>query len=204
MSKKYSQIDNINIESKERNEFEDDNFTFEDPINLDLFHLFLENAGNFSKQKKDLRRLQLQIAYTILYFFQLQIHQIRYLTEKDLEIAVNKGQLHLLDPKTKQKHIYLLSIKIVNQLKIFTPQWKIIFERYKYKYLFGKEKPITDKNLIKVVNQDLRNICINNNIRIKITSDHFRYSGSKDLPTIIYFYEDNSDNNIVNLISQST
>nr|UXN44523.1 hypothetical protein [Navicula tsukamotoi] len=223
MLKKYSQV--IDVQNKKCNKFgfkdaskvledkisfqkvnykpilkDHSNFIPKNSIDENLFQLFLKNAGRFSKQKKDLRELQLRIAYMILYNCQLRINQIRYLTQENLETAVSKGHLTLIDPNTKQKQIYILSTKIINQFKILAPKWRIIFEKYQYKYLFGKEKPMTDKNLIKIVNQNLENTCINYNIAVKITSDYFRYSESKHLPTIIYIFENDILEKIAELI----
>lgn len=46
--------------------------------------------------------------------------------------------------------------------------------KYKYKYLFGKDKPIEEKFLINTINRDLKHICQINNIPYNIKSHSFR------------------------------
>ena len=50
----------------------------------------------------------------------------------------------------------------------------IIFQKYGYKYLFGKYEPIHQKSLLKIITIDLRNICKVSNIpyNIKLYSIH--------------------------------
>lgn len=63
--------------------------TLIDPINMNLFPLFLTNAGNQAQRMKDLRRAQLRIDDTILYHCGLRINEIRHLTQQDIETAIN-------------------------------------------------------------------------------------------------------------------
>ena len=49
-----------------------------------------------------------------------------------------------------------------------------MFEKYQYKYLFGKQKPMIDKNLIKMVNKDLKSTCKKFRILFNIKSHSFR------------------------------
>ena len=58
--------------------------------------------------------------------------------------------------KTKQAHIHVLSKKAVQDLRNLSTEFSIVFDKYNYQYLFGKVKPMTNKNLIKVINRDLK------------------------------------------------
>ncbi len=39
-----------------------------DPVDNDLFPIFIANAGNVFQRRKDLKRAQIRIVYTILYY----------------------------------------------------------------------------------------------------------------------------------------
>jgi len=145
-----------------------------DPVDSNLLAIFLTNAGNSYQRKKNLVRAQLRITYTILYHCGLRINEIRHLDEKDLQIAIEAAQFNLVHHKTKKAHIHLLCKKAVQDLQNLKFEFLIIFEKYQYKYLFGKNKPMTDKNLIKMVNKDLKFTCTKFNIPFNIKSHSFR------------------------------
>lgn len=145
-----------------------------DPINEKLLPIFLINAGSYCKRKKDLTRAQLRITYTILYHCGLRVGEIRHLTKKDLETAIKAAQFNLVHHKTKKAHIHVLSEKAVEDLRNLTCEFLTIFGKYQYKYLFGKDHPMTDKTLIKLVNKDLKTTCTKFNIPFNIKSHSFR------------------------------
>ena len=58
----------------------------------------------------------------------------------------------------KQSHIHILSKQAVKDFKNLEMNFKIVFDKYKYKYLFKKNKLIDQKNLIKIINAYLKNI----------------------------------------------
>lgn len=47
------------------------------PINSNIFLIFICNSGNSYTYQKDLKRAQLRIAYTVLYYVGLRINEIR-------------------------------------------------------------------------------------------------------------------------------
>ena len=145
-----------------------------DPIDTDLFPLFLLNAGNSVQRRRDLKRAQLRITYTILYHCGLRINEIRHLNQKDLETAIAASQFNLVHHKTKQAHIHVLSKKAVQDLQSLNLEFLVVFEQNKFQYLFGKERPITGKNLIRMVNKDLKVTCDKFKIPFNIKSHSFR------------------------------
>ena len=76
--------------------------------------------------------------------------------------------------KTKKTNIHVLSKKAIRDLKNLKVEFTIVFDKYKYKFLFGKHKPIIEKSLIRIVNQDLQKTCEKNNIPFNIKSHSFR------------------------------
>ena len=60
----------------------------------------------------------------------------------------------------------------MQELKKLINQLNVIF--VKYKYLFGKDKPIHEKYLIKMINKDLKHTCQINQIQYDIKSHSFR------------------------------
>ena len=145
-----------------------------DPIDNNLFPIFLNNAGQAHQRKQDLIRSQLRITYTILYYCGLRINEIRHLTQQDLQTAIEASQFNLIHHKTKEAHIHVLPRQAVKQFRELNKEFFIIFDKYQYNYLFGKSKPMTDKNLIKMVNKDLANTFLKYNVPFNIKSHSFR------------------------------
>jgi len=147
------------------------NIPLRDPINRDLFPLFLANAGSKAVRQKDLKQSQLRLAYTLLYFTGLRINEIRKITEKQILDAISSAQFNAIHYKNRQAHSHVLSKTAIKSLKQLTLERTIIFQKYRYKYLFGKYDPIHQKSLIRLINVDLRNTC---NIPYNIKSHSFR------------------------------
>jgi integrase/recombinase XerD len=145
-----------------------------DPIDVNLFPVFLLNAGSSHKRQKDLRTAQLRITYTILYHTGLRINEIRHLTLEDIYKARDAAQFSVVHHKTKKAHIHVLSRQAIQDLQNIKTELEIVFEKYQFNCLFGKEKPITDKNLIKLVNRDLKETCKQFNIPFNVKSHSFR------------------------------
>lgn len=145
-----------------------------DPVDNNLLPIFLTNAENSFQRKKDLIRAQLRITYIILYHCGLRINEIRHLNQKDLQTAIDAAQFNLVHHKTKEAHIHVLSKKAVQDLQDLKLEFLVVFEKHQYKYLFGKSRAMTDKNLIKMVNKDLKDTCTKFNIPFNIKSHSFR------------------------------
>jgi len=145
-----------------------------DPINANLFPIFMGNAGNSYTYQKDLKRAQLRISYTVLYYVGLRINEIRQLTEKKLLDAIAASQFSVIHHKTRQPYIHVLSKTGVKALKNLKTEFTIVFQRYKYEFLFGKKKPIHEKTLIQVMNRDLKHTCEVCNLPYNIKSHSFR------------------------------
>ena len=145
-----------------------------DPLNGDLFPIFFTNAGSQAIRQKDLRRCQLRIAFTLLYHTGLRINEIRNLTQKEIFDGIAASQLTIIQFKTKRSHTHILSKNAVYNLKKLKPEIKVVFDKYKYKYLFGKNKPMHQKSMIKMINNDLKHTCEINQIPFNIKSHSFR------------------------------
>ncbi len=144
-----------------------------DPIDNELYPIFLTNAGDVFQRKKDLKRAQLRITYTIFFYCGLRINEIRHLTQEDLKRAISASQLILIHHKTNQAHIHVLSKKAVQDLIELNAEFYIIFDKYQYQYLFGKTKPINHKSLISIVNKDLKQTSSKYSIPFNIKSHSF-------------------------------
>lgn len=104
-----------------------------DPINTDFEHL---QEAILSINKK------LTIAYTILFFTGLRVNEMRYFQEHDIQNAIKTSQFSIVHYKQKEAHIHVISDLAVKELKNLKYYYQVIFVKYKYKYLFGKNKPI--------------------------------------------------------------
>ena len=145
-----------------------------DPINTELFDVFINAAGSNYQRQKDLKSAQLRIAYTILFFVGLRVNEIRFFQEKDIQDAIKTSQFNVVHFKQKEPHIHVISDLAVQELKKLKCYYEIIFVKYKYKYLFGKDKPIGNKSLIRAINNDLKRTCELNKIPYNIKSHSFR------------------------------
>ena len=158
-----SKVDRLLPKSKKKREVQ----PLRDPIDRNYFPLFIQNAGNKSIYKKDLKQAQIRVAYTVLYYTGLRINEIRMLTRKDINNAIKGGQFNVIHFKTNQAHIHVISSTAVQDLKKRHLDYQIIFDNYKYKYLFGKNKPMHGKALIQTINDDLRNTCETSKITVQ-------------------------------------
>jgi len=145
-----------------------------DPIDRNLFPIFLKYAGSASSYKRQLRASQLRICYTILYHIGLRLNEIRYLTEQDIYDAIENAQFSVIHYKTKQAYNHVLNDQAIKDLKCLEEDFKIVFKKNNFKYIFGKTTPIHSKSLIRMVNKDLKNTCKINDIYCNVKSHSFR------------------------------
>jgi integrase/recombinase XerD len=145
-----------------------------DPVDNDLFPIFIVNAGNVFQRRKDLKRAQIRIVYTILYYSGVRINEIRHLTREDIRKAIKASQFSLIHHKTKQAHIHILSKRAIQDLRKLNTEFSIVFDKYNFQYLFGKNRPITDKSVIKMINRDLKQTSEKYQIPYNIKSHSFR------------------------------
>ena len=145
-----------------------------DPVDNDLFPIFIANAGNVFQRRKDLKRAQIRIVYTILYYSGVRINEIRHLTKEDIQKAIKASQFSLIHHKTKQAHIHILSKRAIQDLRKLSTEFSIVFDKYNFQYLFGKTRPITDKSVIKMINRDLKQTSEKYQIPYNIKSHSFR------------------------------
>ena len=145
-----------------------------DPIDNTIFPLILANAGSHYKYQLDLKSAQLRVAYTILYHVGLRVNEIRQLKEKDISDAIAASQLRVINSKTKHSSTHVLSKKATEALKSLKNEYAIIFQKYKYNYLLGKDKPIHQVSLIRMINTDLKKTCKSANLPFNIKSHSFR------------------------------
>jgi integrase len=143
-------------------------------VYTELFDVFFAAPGSTSEYKQDLKCAQLKIACTILFYVGLRVNEIRFFQEKDIQDAIKTSQFSVVHFKQREPYIYVISDLAVKELKKLKHQYKIVFVKYKYEYLFGKNKPIDDKHLIKTMNQDLKHTCGINQIPYNIKSHSFR------------------------------
>lgn len=145
-----------------------------DPVNNELFDIFIAAAGTTAKYKQDLKCAQLRIAYTILFFTGLRVNEMRFFQEEHIQDAIKTSQFSVVHYKQKEPHIHVISDLAVKTLKKLEKYYEIIFIKYKYKYLFGKKKPVAEKHLIRMINDDIKHTSKINQIPYNIKSHSFR------------------------------
>jgi len=110
-----------------------------DLIDTKLFKIFLNIAGSNRKYKRDLRRTQLRITYTILFYTGLRVNEIRCFQEHHIRDAIKTSQFNVIHFKQKKSYIHVISDLALKELKKLKNDYNIIFLKDKFKYLFGKE-----------------------------------------------------------------
>ncbi len=103
-----------------------------DPLDYNLYPRFMANAGNVFKRQHELKRAQLRVAYTILYYAGFRLNEIRNLTQKDIQKTIASSQFNIIQHKTNKAHIQVLPRKALEDLKKLNLEYEVIFEKYKY------------------------------------------------------------------------
>lgn len=104
----------------------------------------------------------------------LRLNEIRNLKLEDILDTTQISQFNLIHHKTKKAHIHILSDKTIKDLRNIQTNLKIVFDKYQYQYLFGKNKPMNKKSLIWMINDDLKKTCEFANLPFNIKSHSFR------------------------------
>jgi integrase len=143
-----------------------------DPVYTELFEVFLNAAGSTSKYNQDLKCAQLKIAYTVLFHVGLRVNEIGFFQQKNIQDAIKTSQFRVIHFKQNESHIHVISDLAVQDLRELKHYYDIVF--VKYKYLFGKNKPVDEKYLIKMINKDLKHTCEINQIPYNIKSHSLR------------------------------
>ena len=151
-----------------------DTLPLRDPVHNELFKVFLNAAGSTSKYNQDLKCAQLKIAYTILFHVGLRVNEMRFFQQKNIQDAIKTSQFSVIHFKQNEPHIHVISDLAVQDLRELQHYYDIVFVKYKYKYLFGKNKPVDEKYLIKMINKDLKHTCEISQIPYNIKSHSFR------------------------------
>jgi site-specific recombinase XerD len=82
--------------------------------------------------------------------------------------------MNVIHHKTKQAHIQVLFKNAIFKLKKLKPEIELVFSKYQFKHLFGREEPMHKKSIVKLINDDLRTTCEIANIPFNIKSHSFR------------------------------
>lgn len=88
-----------------------------DPMDQELFLIFLSNAGSEFKYKTEQVSATLGISQTLFYHLGVRGNELRNITFKDIKEALETSQTTLITYKTKQQHTYVLSNKALQDLK---------------------------------------------------------------------------------------
>jgi integrase len=147
-----------------------------DPITQETFQVLMINAGSLAKNQKDIRRAQLRITYTVLYYVGLRLNELQPLELQTLQNAIKEKELKITLFKTNRCHNFILSEQAIRALEALEEEFFILTKVYQFKYLFGKRTPIHRKSLLRLVNQDLANTCERYKISGNIKSHSFRIS----------------------------
>jgi transposase InsO family protein len=146
-----------------------------EPIYEDDYFIFMRYAGlSRKKRQADLVRSQLRIVYTICFNIGCRVNELRFLTLEQINILTQTGKITLIHYKTKTTQVHVISKTGQTQLQQLGEELYIVFEKYNYKYLFGKNEPIHPKSIIRLVNKDLLATSKTLNNPLNVKSHSFR------------------------------
>jgi integrase len=146
-----------------------------EPIYEDDYFIFMRYAGlSRKKRQADLVRSQLRIVYTICFNIGCRVNELRFLTLEQINILTQTGKITLIHYKTKTTQVHVISKTGQTQLQQLGEELYIVFEKYNYKYLFGKNEPIHPKSIIRLVNKDLLATSTTLNNPLNVKSHSFR------------------------------
>lgn len=109
-----------------------------------------------------------------MFYTGLKVNEIRCFKEHYIRNAIKTSQFNVIHFKRNESYIHVISKKAVKELKELKNCYNIIFIKYKFKYLFGKYKPLDNKYFMKMISKALKNTCRINEIPYNIKSHSFR------------------------------
>ena len=107
-----------------------------DPFHFKLLETFRTIAGSKAKYKQNLKYVQLQIAYTIMFYVGLKTNEIILFQLKDIQDAIKISQFNIIHFKQKESYIHVISERVVEELKSLSNYFDVVFVEYKFNYLF--------------------------------------------------------------------
>ena len=96
------------------------------------------------------------------------------MTFQEIEEAIKPSQITIIQHKIKQSNIHVLSKQAIRDLKSCKNDFNTVFKENGYAYLFGKNEPMNQKTVIRLINKDLKSTCQLNNISYNVKSHSFR------------------------------
>ena len=149
-----------------------------DPVSRDLYLVFLENAGSKNTRLKEIKKVQLQIIYTILYYVGLRVNELRFLTKVDILTAMDTSEFSIIHSKTGTVMIHVLPKNGQIELRKMKKEIEEFFFVSGYKYLGGSkldsDELYNGRHFVRLVNTDMTETCKKNDIPFKLTTHSFR------------------------------
>ena len=84
-------------------------------IDRNFFLLFFKAAGSLAIRQKDLKPAQLRVAYTLLYYTNFRLNEIREIIEEHISDAIRTSQFSVKRHCQTKSRIYLLSKPLVTK-----------------------------------------------------------------------------------------
>lgn len=121
---------------------------------------------------------QLSIIFILLYYLGLRINELHSIGKKELESLITEGEISLVLSKRNGTLIKLIAPKGRELLKKYEDDINLLFVENNYKTItcsvYNPEKPMNTKQLIRLVNEEIKRICIEKNISKRYLSHSFR------------------------------
>lgn len=149
-----------------------------DPVSRDLYNIFMENAGSKNTRLQKIKRLQLQIVYTVLYYVGLRVNELKSLTKADIIKAMDTSEFSIIHSKTGTTMIHVLPKSGQIKLRAMKSDIEEFFYISGYKCLGGSklnsEEAYNDSHFIRLVNKDMLDTCEKKHIPYNLSSHSFR------------------------------
>jgi site-specific recombinase XerD len=147
-------------------------------ISEEHFEIFLLEAGESAVRKRQEKRAQLCLIFILLYYLGVRINELQSITIDDIYQLLDEGEVSLILSKKNEKLIKFLGEKGRQHLKEYEFYITLLFQENNFKTLtssvYDNQKPMAEKQLIRLVNSELRRICKKYNIKKNYKSHSFR------------------------------
>jgi integrase len=130
-------------------------------IGLKEYKILMEGAGSNIIREKNLRRIQLRLIYTILFYLGLRLNEARLLNYLDFQQMIEQGNLNVLQHKTGVSSIRTLPPSGQEALRKLQNEVHTFFITFNCHALgtskFLKNNPtiFSETNFLRFVNQDI-------------------------------------------------
>jgi len=189
LSKKTIETKTIEVPPSESLDLPSTSKLSREPMLEEHFKLLLCHAGTTAIKNKEEKTAQLKLIFILLYYLKLRINELDAIGKDEIEALMRDGKVSLTIFKKNgnekkeekfSKEIYESGIQMLKENK---NSIDLLFIENSYKTItcsnFNRKKPMSSKQLIKIVNDEIKRIVKDFHLEKNYSSHSFRLSNIK-------------------------